>query len=230
MNLIQEMDADASDRGPPAGRHSGREPKFHPPGEYLIEFAAGASSAATAALVGSHLALCRKCRGGVDALETIGGILVKDLAAGPLPEDLLARTLDRLDEPVSQNGPKRAENAGLPTGDVLWPAPLQKLLGRSPREIPWSPHGQGVSVFNPIDPALQAQARLYRIKAGLEIPKHGHKSPRLTIVLAGGFRDEAGHYAAGDVIYSDETVVHSLTIDADRDCLCLRVEGGQFVR
>jgi putative transcriptional regulator len=47
------------------------------------------------------------------------------------------------------------------------------------------------------------------------------------LVLDGGFSDETGRYARGDLALSDDTITHRPVADPDHDCLCLVVvEGG----
>ena len=46
------------------------------------------------------------------------------------------------------------------------------------------------------------------------------------MVLDGGFSDENGRFAQGDVAISDDTIAHRPVADAERDCLCLTVTEG----
>jgi putative transcriptional regulator len=45
----------------------------------------------------------------------------------------------------------------------------------------------------------------------------------MTLVLAGGFSDESGHFVRGDVAEADPSVNHQPVADPGEDCLCLAV-------
>jgi putative transcriptional regulator len=45
----------------------------------------------------------------------------------------------------------------------------------------------------------------------------------MTLLLAGGFSDETGHYLRGDVALADPSVDHRPVADPGEDCLCLAV-------
>jgi putative transcriptional regulator len=62
-----------------------------------------------------------------------------------------------------------------------------------------------------------------RIRAGVSMPQHTHKGREMTLVLAGGFTDDTGHFLRGDLSLTDGTVDHVPTADDDGDCVCLAV-------
>ena len=66
-------------------------------------------------------------------------------------------------------------------------------------------------------------SRLMRIKSGTAMPTHTHEGCELTLVLAGGFSDENGHFLRGDVAEADPSVTHQPVADPGEDCLCLAV-------
>ena len=68
--------------------------------------------------------------------------------------------------------------------------------------------------------AGKVKARLLRIRPGIKIPRHTHAGTELTLVLAGGFTDGAGHYLRGDLSFSDGEVDHSPVADEDGECIC----------
>jgi putative transcriptional regulator len=58
------------------------------------------------------------------------------------------------------------------------------------------------------------------------MPTHTHGGTELTLVLAGGFSDAAGHYRRGDVTLADGNTNHRPVADKDGDCLCFAVVDG----
>jgi putative transcriptional regulator len=67
------------------------------------------------------------------------------------------------------------------------------------------------------------RTRLMRIKSGTAMPAHTHEGIELTLVLAGGFSDETGHFLRGDLAEADATIDHRPVADPGEDCLCLAV-------
>ena len=62
-----------------------------------------------------------------------------------------------------------------------------------------------------------------RIKSGTAMPSHTHEGTELTLVLAGGFSDERGHFLRGDLAEVDASVDHRPIADPGDDCICLAV-------
>ena len=58
------------------------------------------------------------------------------------------------------------------------------------------------------------------------MPVHTHASSELTLVLAGGFTDQFGHFLRGDLAEADASVEHRPVADPGEDCLCLAVTDG----
>src|SRR5690606_29760033 len=71
--------------------------------------------------------------------------------------------------------------------------------------------------------------KLFRFAAGLVVPEHGHRGLERTLVLSGGFTDEDGHHARGDLSILDETRPHEQHIDADGPCTWLLVADDRLV-
>lgn len=66
-------------------------------------------------------------------------------------------------------------------------------------------------------------AVFYKIRAGRKMPQHSHEGSEVTLVLRGGFRDEAGHFRRGDIAVADEHLDHVPVADDDEECLCFAV-------
>jgi putative transcriptional regulator len=184
-------------------------PRWHPPEELLFEYATGTAAAAVELFVATHLALCPACRGDVDDLEALGGMLLEgtDGVDAPLPD--LADLPDRAVVP-----PAAAEGA-------LWiPEPLRSLVG----EPSWSSVVPGLVWELELPFGLGGTpARLTRARAGFRVPQHTHKGLELNLVLAGGFHDADDGFGRGDVAANDESRTHSIEMDRGEDCVLLVV-------
>jgi putative transcriptional regulator len=68
--------------------------------------------------------------------------------------------------------------------------------------IPWQPTSYaGISVhFYASDEGSKRVLALIRMEAGCGYPRHRHRSDEEVLVLQGGYEDELGRYAAGQLI------------------------------
>ena len=214
---MEKSDLTAKD-GPPEGAGG---PAHHPPGEYLVDFATGALDEAEAVVVACHLGLCARCAGAIAALETVGGFLLDEIEADLMnasdPDATLgarrqAAAATRIDDDVRAD----RSNEGLP-------APLRGRLGKALDDLDWSRDIAGVRSAPIPELSGDCEAVMIRIAAGRKVPRHGHDSAQLAIILSGGLTSGTERFASGDVMYADETVVHGHQADADQDCLCFRV-------
>lgn len=195
-----------------AAMKSARQPVFHPPAEYLFDFAAGASNRADSALMAIHLSVCRRCRADVANLEAVAGVLLKGLPEAPVAAGLLERVLDSADRTAPAQTARRPETA-----------PLKDYLERLAGNLQWTQKAAGLMVSVLGVSGHGGEASMIRIEAEATVPSHGHARAQLAIVLTGALNDERGHYQVGDIVYADETVTHATWADAGGDCLCLRV-------
>lgn len=192
--------------------------RHHPSDASLMAYGAGSLPEGLALAVATHLAFCADCRDRVADIEAIGGSYLDDLPAEALPDDALAATLARLDEPER---PAPAPPAGDATGLEL-PSPLVPYLGRRLADSRWRRLAPGVRHIEIMPRSAQGgNVRLLRIAPGMEIPVHGHRGLEYTMVLKGSFSDEIGRFAAGDVAELDDEVNHTPISDTAEDCICL---------
>ncbi|MBI3514799.1 MAG: cupin domain-containing protein [Proteobacteria bacterium] len=199
-------------------------PFHHPPEDVLFDYAAGSVREPLGLVVATHLALCPACRRQVRELETIGGALLEQLPGSPPRIAAIDALLGRLDEPEPAAPSSPAFDAETRR---LVPAPLRAYLGASLKDIAWRPVTRGLAEHDLALAPPGVKTQLLRIRAGAAIPRHGHGGSEAVLVLDGGFSDELGTYARGDLALSDGTIVHRPVADADGDCLCLAVvEGG----
>lgn len=193
-------------------------PHHHPTDQDLLDYATGAASSGLALLVAAHATLCPPCRARVADFEAAGGALLADLPPVPTTPGLEAALLARLDRPLPVPPP-----SGDPAG--VLPAPLAARVGPS-RTLAWRRVVPGIERVD-VDPEGGPYApRLFRLAPGLAIPPHRHTGTERTLVLAGGFHDNVGHYGRGDVSVLDDVIVHDQHIDAGDPCLALVVADG----
>lgn len=196
--------------------------RHHPAEDLLIDYATGALGEAEGLVVATHLALCPDCRASVAAFEAMGGAMLDGIAPEPVGGDLLDRVMARLDE--TPRAPIRSAAARLAaTGRApLIPQPLRDYVGGDLDAVSWKPVMRGLDEHRIACPG-GAKVRLMRIRAGVSMPQHTHKGREMTLVLAGGFTDDTGHFLRGDLALTDGTVDHVPTADDDGDCVCVAV-------
>ncbi|MBL8699361.1 MAG: cupin domain-containing protein [Alphaproteobacteria bacterium] len=189
--------------------------------EFLLDYASGAAPAPVGLLVASHLALNAEARRNYRRLEAVGGALLEAIEPVAPAPDSLARILARIDAGdgiETRTRPAVARRAG------GLPAPIAALVPNGLDALAWRRLARGVEeAALDVEGDPQRKTKLLRIAAGRAIPKHTHRGLEMTLVLEGGFADEAGHYDRGDVCVTDESIEHQPTADRARDCLCLAV-------
>jgi putative transcriptional regulator len=197
--------------------------RFHVSEEHLMDYAAGTASEAVGLLVATHLALCPDCRAKVADYERIGGAMLDDSRPADLPDAALQAMLARLDEiPVEAPAKTPAISFDDRTRRTL-PEPLRSYIGCNLDAAPWRSVTKALQEIELPLGESGYRTRLYRIKAGHAMPEHTHGGNEMTLVLAGGFTDETGHYERGDVSIADDALVHTPAADLGEDCICLAV-------
>jgi len=195
-------------------------PTHHPGDDLLIAYAAGSQEEPVALVVATHLALCPRCRGEVARLEELGGALLEEQPVEALGEDSVDRVLARLDEPAPE-APQRPAEAPCEAAPLV-PRPLRDYLDGTLDQLDWTTF-RGLQKVELLPGRPGFRTRLMRIKSGTAMPTHSHDGNELTLVLAGGFSDEHGHFVRGDVAEADPSVDHRPVADPGEDCLCLAV-------
>ncbi len=197
-------------------------PQFHPPGEFLTDYAAGSASWAVSLFVASHLALCPNCRAEVRALERAGADMFEHLtpeAFGrplPIPGDR---------EPLlAANSPQITPLTGC-FADLTLPEPLRSHLITAQAAPAWRRLMPGLSDYViPMPQDVQGPVPyMLQIAPGQAMPRHSHRGSELTLVLEGGFSDASGHYGRGDVEFADDQIDHQPKADRGPHCVCLVV-------
>lgn len=206
-------------------------PQAHLPRAALTAYATGDAPEGLALLTACHLTFCPACRACVEEQEERGGAA---LTAAP-PLALAAGAWERVAAALDAPPPNLAADPPRDIDGWAVPRPLAEAL-RGPRRSSahpsprWRRLFQGVkSLSVPLAPATHAaghRARLLLFPSGYRLPAHHHRGPEYTLVLAGGFTDEQGHYARGDVSAPPLQGRHAPRVDADGPCLALVVNEG----
>lgn len=195
--------------------------RYHPSPEALMAYAAGSLPEPQSVLIATHLSLCPECRKVAAEMDVVGGALLDRLEPAEIEADALDRLMIRLDEPMPAEAPP-------PPADPVLPAPLRAYVGRALDNVEWRWLAAGIEDFVlPIPTSEGFLCRLVRVGAGRTIPSHTHDGDEMTLVLSGGFSDESGTYARGDVALGDPSIEHRPVADADGECICLMVTEGK---
>lgn len=196
--------------------------QHHPPGELLMEYAAGASEEAHAVFIACHLTYCPRCRAQVAQLEALGMMLMPggegeggDPLAG-MPAVLPAQ------EPHSPTADAQASSAL--KFDPLIPAPLLPYCGAS-NDLAWVGVLPGVETVALPLMLGTVPARLIRAAPGRGVPMHTHRGQELDLILQGGLRDldRGRDFEPGDVQSADSEVSHHLEVLPGEACVLLSV-------
>jgi len=193
--------------------------KHHPTTDFITDFAAGTLPVAQAACISAHLNYCDSCRRSAEQLQTIGGVLMEQLAPVTVSESVLESVLARLDEPAPLSfAQKQARQEAF---DL--PGLLTRIINGDFTQLTWKRITRALSVSSLQTGDSAYEFALYKIAAGGRIPEHDHGGSEMTLVLKGGFSDDRGTYHPGDFIFRQANETHMpVTIDGD-ECICLAV-------
>ncbi|HSS14230.1 MAG TPA: ChrR family anti-sigma-E factor, partial [Rhizomicrobium sp.] len=191
----------------------------HPSEELLLAYASGAADEATSLIVAAHLAFCALCRRQGREMESVGGSLLQELAPVPMSGGALDAALLRLDGIKPFERPARAAS-----GDGT-PSVLRRYIGGDLKDARWRRIGSRLA-YVPLLRHGNVTARLLRGVPGSETGPHRHAGLEYTLVLKGGFRDETGSYAPGDLQVMEGEMRHNPVADAGGDCINLAVTTG----
>jgi len=192
-------------------------PAHHPGEDLLLAYASGAADEATGLIVAAHLAYCATCRRQSRELEALGGSLLQELAPVPMASGALDAVLVRLDGPF-ERPPRAASRDGTP-------ALLRSYIGGDLSDVRWRKIGPRLA-YVPLFRRGGATVRLLRGVAGAQTGAHRHAGLEYTLVLRGGFSDETGSYAPGDLQVMEGEMRHNPVADPGEDCINLAVTTG----
>ena len=200
-------------------------PVHHPSENVLMEYAAGGLGEAYSMVVATHLALCPECRERVAEFEALGGALLETLPEEPMDPGTLDALLARLDLPADPepHAPPLRRMPRRPDVPPVLPEPLRSYVGVEFPDVPWRHVMRGLDEYEIPIAAGSGKTKLMRIGGGIRMPRHTHKGSEMTLVLAGAFSDELGHFERGDLSLTDTEIDHRPTADPGEDCICIAV-------
>jgi putative transcriptional regulator len=193
----------------------------HPDDELLLAYASGTADEAVSLIVATHMNYCAICRLRGKKFDAIGGTLLQDLAPAPLAAGALDATLAKLDQVTPYERPRRT-----PSRDGT-PDVLRAYLGGDLSTVRWRQMGPRLS-YLPVFRRGNVNVRLLRGIPGADSGSHSHGGLEYTVVLRGGYTDETGSYAPGDLQLTDSSVTHNPVADPGEDCINLAVTTGRL--
>ncbi len=196
--------------------------RHHVSDELLLRYASGELAEGWSLAVATHLALCPASRRRLAQMETVGGALLENIAAGTASDDAWARMRSRIERGAT-GVPQRPEGHVKAAAEPVLPEPLRSYLGGDIDSLKWRSLGMGAYQIPIALGDDSTVARLLRIPAGKPVPEHGHAGQELTVVLAGSFRDGSDVFARGDIEEADANLTHQPLASEDADCICLAV-------
>ena len=194
-------------------------PAHHPSEELLLAYAGGAADEATSLIVAAHLDYCAACRLQSRTLDALGGSLLQELSPVPMTSGALDAALAKLDTA------KPVERAARPVSKDGTPAVLRSYIGGDLADVRWRQVGPNLS-YVPLFRRGATRARLLRGVPGVETGAHRHAGLEYTLVLKGGFTDETGSYAPGDLQVMEGDMRHNPVADPGEACINLAVTTG----
>jgi putative transcriptional regulator len=107
--------------------------------------------------------------------------------------------------------------------NVLMPLALRSYVGRHLGALEWRTLLPGLEQCR-IARDERGEASFLRCRPGKAIPTHTHGGLEAVLVLQGGFRDQNGHHAPGDIAVADGTIEHRPVADRSVDCIIFLVQ------
>jgi len=191
----------------------------HPSEEMLLAYASGAADEATSLILAMHLSYCAACRRHSRELEAMGGSLLEELSPVPMASGALDAALTKLD------GIKPFERAARAVSKDGTPAVLRSYIGGDLADVRWRQVGPRLA-YVPLLRRGAVTARLLRGVPGAQTGPHRHAGLEYTLVLKGGFSDETGRYAPGDLQVMEGDMRHNPVSDPGEPCINLAVTTG----
>ena len=194
---------------------------YHPNDELLMSFAAGQLPDALGLMIACHVENCTACRESVHKYESLGGDILEQCTEETVSPDLLEKTLALLDSNESEQS-KSFERASYERLKNI-PRPLRRFVKSDYDALEWSGFSKNIREFPLQIDDGRYTTKLYRIKAGQELPEHTHEGNEFTLVMSGSFSDRTCDYSEGDFILADQSTTHQPRASMDQDCICLAV-------
>ena len=196
--------------------------------EFYSAYAAGTLDPALRLLIDTRKALTENQAIQPELEDVIAGEFLEREAPAPMSFQAADRALAIIDELGLSNETSRqaARSAATMINELVnLPDPLQDIVLESSVHSGWKFGGPGIRVM-PLDVSPDVTTELIRFEPGHGAPKHTHSGFEYTLVVSGGFSDEAGSYGPGDLAVSGEGREHRPVADEDGVCIALIVRDG----
>lgn len=198
--------------------------------ELYSAYAAGCLDPGFAMMVEAQSLLRSDIRGAVAQSEMIAGIFLESGREAELSDGALDRALDAIER--FERCERVHRSAGVKAGEMIdellcLPPPVRDAALEAAVCRSWEKLTPGIRRL-PLDTSSRMDVELYRIEPGARIPRHSHGGNEFTLVLSGGFSDEAGAYGPGDVSISGPGQVHQPVADDHGVCYALSVRDGEL--
>ena len=196
----------------------------HPDPATIAAYASGTLDEAFAVLISCHLEICADCREKYAEATAVGGALLETMDdCAPINEGSYGRLLEKISVAGGKKHREGVDSVKCHSED--WsklPKALGNYMDRNIDEVDWQRVGPGIWQKNiALSSGAHSKLRLLRIAKGRQVPEHGHRGQELTLILQGAYRDEIGHFSAGDVADLDEDIEHQPLVVSEMDCICL---------
>jgi putative transcriptional regulator len=189
---------------PPVGINDNRPmvESYQPVESLLRAFAAGTLSEPFAVLAASHLQMMADNRA--------YALLIPDHKRRP------ARIVAATNSAAERW--RRQPTSAVDQMNIFIPPALRAYVGRHRGALKWRTILPGIKQCR-IARSARGDASLLRCRPGSAIPAHTHRGLEAVLVLQGGFRDQNGHYSAGDIAVADDTIDHRPVADPAAECV-----------
>ena len=194
---------------------------YHPELHILKAYAAGELNSVDGFAIATHLESCPDCKANVLKHEQYLGEELSSLKGEQDPsfESMFADIVDSEQEIMPMRPFRKPLSVQVHGKTFSLPLSLSRFENKIGE---WRSYG-GKVFSAPVDVCDSVKVNLLYIAEGVKIPQHTHKGVESTLILHGGFSDEAGHYEAGDYLVKDGSDKHSPYTKDGEDCLCLTV-------
>jgi putative transcriptional regulator len=198
-------------------------------GSLASAYASGSLDPALRLMLETQASLRSQTRAALDQADSMAGAFLE----GEIPQALaplaLEAVLTRLEEapaqpPLEESPQQRAARAASSVIDEILrlPRPVQDVALDALGAGGWTFAGPGLRVLK-LPVGDQARTELLRIEPGWGAPRHSHRGPEFTLVLAGAFSDSRGRYGVGQIAVAGPDLTHSPVADAGEVCYALAV-------
>ncbi|MCH1920995.1 ChrR family anti-sigma-E factor [Shewanella sp. A3A] len=192
--------------------------KHHPSSALIAAHAAGELSTALSSAISAHCELCDQCQQLRRDAESELAFAIFAEPATPASTTIFAELCHNITElpTAAAEVAQTSRYVCINNRNYRLPSALQHA-----KLQPWQRFGPISRMRFELEQTDGVRMSLLHMAAGGQIPHHTHQGQEFTLVLAGSFADEDGHYQQGDIILRDRQHQHSP--QSDEGCLCLTV-------